>query len=304
MSRQQQIIKTLTLRSRIIQLVRDFFTGRGFLEIETPLRIPAPAPETYINPHPSGNWYLQTSPELCMKRMLSAGYPKIFQICKCFRREERGKRHLEEFTMLEWYEAGANYKNLMDCCEDLFRFIGAALGTGDGIRYNGCLIDISPPWERLSVVDAFTRFASISVDKAMEADRFDETIAFEIEPRLGTGAPVFLYDYPAGTCPLAAPRPGNANLGQRFELYINGLELCNGFTELTDPDEQRRRFSEELNRRKKAGHNLSPMPEKFLSDLALMPPAAGNALGLDRLIMLFADVKSIDEVVAFTPEEL
>ena len=113
-----------------------------------------------------------------------------------------------------------------------------------------------------------------------------------------------MYDYPAHTCPLAAPRTDRLHLAQRFELYINGLELCNGFTELTDPGEQRRRFSEELDRRRHTGEAVTPMPEKFLKDLILMPDAAGNALGLDRLIMLFSDAKSIDEVVAFTPEEL
>jgi lysyl-tRNA synthetase class 2 len=239
-----------------------------------------------------------------MKRLLAAGYPKIFQICKCFRKEERGKRHLEEFTMLEWYEAEATYHDLMKHCENLFRFISERMSLDDGIRYKGRRIDILPPWERLSVADAFLRYSSLTMDAAIQADKFDEIIAFDIEPNLGLDKPVFMYDYPAITCPLAAPRPDQPHLAQRFELYINGLELCNGFTELTDPDEQRRRFTEELARREKSGEDVYPMPEKFLDDLHLMPEAAGNALGLDRLIMLFADAESIDEVVAFTPEEL
>ena len=243
-----------------------------------------------------------------MKRLLAAGYPKIFQICKCFRKEERGKRHLEEFTMLEWYEAGANYLDLMAHCESLFQFISDSLPDrlpiDDGIRYRGHKIDITPTWERLSVKDAFIRYSSLTMEEAIQTDKFDETIAFDIEPNLGLTKPTFLYDYPATTCSLASPKPDQPYLAQRFELYISGLELCNGFTELTDPDEQRRGFTEELTRREKSGEDVYPMPEKFLDDLHLMPAAAGNAMGLDRLIMLFAQTESIDEVVAFTPEEL
>ncbi len=142
------------------------------------------------------------------------------------------------------------------------------------------------------------------MEEAIKEDQFDESIAFEIEPNLGLNKPTFLYDYPATTCPLASPKPDQPHLAQRFELYIGGLELCNGFTELTDPAEQRRRFTEELARRKKSGEDVYPMPEKFLDDLHLMPEAAGNAMGIDRLVMLFAEAESIDEVVAFTPEEL
>jgi len=284
--------------------VRDFFTRHHYLEIDTPIRIPAPAPELFIAAHSAGEWYLQTSPELCMKRLLAAGYPKIFQICKCFRREERGKRHLEEFTMLEWYEAGATYHDLMNRCESLFQFICSALTLPERINYKKNRVKIAPPWERLSVADAFEQYSSFSMEEAIKTDKFDEIIAFDIEPHLGMDKPIFLFDYPAATCPLAAPRPDQPHLAQRFELYINGLELCNGFTELTDSDEQRRRFAEELARRQNTGQDVCPMPEKFLDDLHLMPDAAGNALGLDRLVMLFAEAESIDEVVAFTPEEL
>ncbi len=304
LNRQQQIAQNLILRSKIFQAVRDFFTHHHFLEIDTPIRIPAPAPEPFIAALPAGDWYLQTSPELCMKQLLAAGHSKIFQICKCFRKEERGSRHLEEFTMLEWYEAGAAYHDLMNRCETLFLFICNILQIEKGIRYRRHYTDMTPPWERLSVEDAFIRYASLTMQDAIKSDQFDEIIAFDIEPNLGLDKPIFLYDYPATTCPLAAPRPDQPHLAQRFELYINGLELCNGFTELRDPDEQRRRFTEELTRRQNTGQAVYPMPEKFLDDLHLMPEAAGNALGLDRLVMLFADAASIDEVVAFTPEEL
>ena len=303
-ARQQQINANLALRSRIIQAVRDYFTSRNFLEVETPLLIPAPAPEPFIIAQTAGDGYLQTSPELCMKRLMAAGYPKLFQICKCFRKGERGKRHLEEFSMLEWYEARADYRDLMRHCEALFRCIGDRLGTNGRLHYKNRQIDLSLPWERMSVGAAFDRYAPMTMEAALASDQFDEMIAFEIEPQLGNHSPVFLYDYPAAACPLAAPRPDQPHLAQRFELYVAGLELCNGFTELTDPAEQRRRFAEELERRKQSSEPVTPMPETFLDDLARMPPAAGNALGLDRLVMLFADAHSIDEVVAFTPEEL
>ncbi|MFZ2632025.1 MAG: EF-P lysine aminoacylase EpmA [Desulfosalsimonadaceae bacterium] len=302
--RQQRIVQNLTLRAKILRLIRDFFTEQGVLEVDTPIRIPAPAPEPYISPQPAGSWYLQTSPELCMKRLLAAGFPKIFQICKCFRKEERGNRHLQEFTMLEWYEAGATYRDLMDRCEAMVDFIRLAPGLPESIHYKGQTINLSAPWERLTVTDAFSRYASISMDTAIQTGVFDETIAFDIEPNLGTSRPVFLYDYPASTCMLAAPKPGAPHLIERFELYIGALELCNGFTELTDPVAQRKHFETELENRKQKNLAALPMPEKFLDDLHLMPPAAGNALGIDRLMMLFAGSERIDEVVAFTPEEL
>lgn len=239
-----------------------------------------------------------------MKRLLAAGYPKIFQICKCFRREERGRRHLEEFTMLEWYGAGDTYINLMDQTEGLFQSVLGDLPANLPIRRNGSPIDFTPPWERLSVTEAFEKFSPVSLSEAVAADRFDEIIAFDIEPRLGFDKPVFLYDYPAASCTLAAACPERPGFAQRFELYVAGLELCNGFTELTEPDEQRRRFLDELERRKGLGQEAPPLPEKFLDDLHAMPPAAGNALGLDRLVMLLANADAIDGVVAFTPEEL
>jgi lysyl-tRNA synthetase class 2 len=155
----------------------------------------------------------------------------------------------------------------------------------------------------MTVAEAFDKYASISVQKALSDDRFDEIMA-GIEPALGQSTPLFLYDYPASCGALAKLKTGNSSIAERFELYICGLELCNGFTELTDPKEQRARFEKELSFRKKAGKKEYPMPEKFLESLSCMPDASGNALGLDRLVMLFADTGIIDDVVAFTPEEL
>jgi lysyl-tRNA synthetase class 2 len=274
------------------------------LEVETPIRIPAPAPEAYIDAQPSGSWFLQTSPELCMKRLLAAGYPRIFQICKCFRRNERGRRHIPELTLLEWYTVGHDYSDMMTQCEALLTEIADNIGHRGELCYQGRRIDLTLPWPRMTVAEAFERLSGISVEQAMEEDRFEEVLALEIEPLLGVEKPLFLYDYPAACSALARLKPSNRRLAERFELYIGGLELCNAFTELTDPPEQRLRFEEERKVRRLAGKSVTPMPEKFLSALKDMSAAAGNALGIDRLVMLFADTTEIDDVVAFTPEEL
>jgi lysyl-tRNA synthetase class 2 len=302
--RQSAIKNNLHLRARIIQAIRQFFIDNDYLEIDTPIRIPAPAPEAHIDTITSAGQYLQTSPELCMKRLLAAGLERIFQICKCFRQHERGRKHLPELTMLEWYHAGGNYLGLMEECEKLVRFVARHLGRGNQLIYRNRPIELAGPWLRLSVAEAFKRYGSKSVDTALATGRFDELMALEIEPHLGDPGPVFLYDYPAPHGSLARLKPQQPLLAERFELYIAGLELCNGFSELTDAAEQRERFEKELLLRESLNKPAYPMPEKFLQALADMPAAAGNALGIDRLVMLFADTDKIDDVVAFTPEEL
>jgi len=302
--RQTRINKNLWLRAAIIHAVRQFFVENDYLEVETPCRIPAPAPEAHIEAEASGDWFLQTSPELCMKGLLAAGYPRIFQICKCFRKKERGNKHLPEITLLEWYDAGANYFNVMDQCENLIKYVSRNTGFGDTIVYQGKTIDFTHPWPRMPVADAFEKYASLSMANAILSDRFDEVMALELEPELGRGKPLFIYDYPASKSALARLKAGNSAFAERFELYIAGIELCNGFTELTDPIEQRKRFEKELGQRIKMGKQPYPMPERFLESLKDMHRASGNALGLDRLVMLFADTTKIDNVVAFTPEEL
>ena len=302
--RQSQIKKNLQLRARVIQAARNFFIDREYLEVETPIRIPAPAPEAHIDAVATGDWFLQTSPELCMKTLLSAGFPRIFQICKCFRNKERGAKHLPELTMLEWYSAGGNYFDLMVECEDLICSIARNLNGNDEINYQGRQIHLHKPWTRLSVTEAFSRYASMPMENALAEDCFDEVMVDKIEPKLGSPRPTFLYDYPASCGALARLKPENRLLAERFELYIAGVELCNGFSELTDPEEQRERFGKEQQLRRSFNKTAYPMPEKFLLALGDMPDACGNALGVDRLVMLLADTKTIDGVVAFTPEEL
>jgi lysyl-tRNA synthetase class 2 len=284
--------------------MRRFFIARDYLEIETPHLIPAPAPETHIDAIPAGDLYLHTSPELCMKRLLSAGFARIFQICRCFRKGERGSLHLPEFTMLEWYGAGMNYLDLMRDCEELIRFLSRELAMGDALQYQGKEISLDPPWERIAVQEAFQRHASIGLEQALREDRFDQVMVTEIEPFLGLPKPSFLYDYPARLAALSRRKADDNELAERFELYIAGLEIANGFSELTDAQEQRARFEAEREERKRSGKPVYPFPEKFIHSLSHLPECAGIALGVDRLVMLLADQADIRNVVSFTPEEL
>jgi lysyl-tRNA synthetase class 2 len=296
--------KTLAARARIIHEMRNFFVEGGYLEVETPLRIPAPAPEAHIDAIPSGNWFLHTSPELCMKRLLAAGCDRIFQVSHCWREGERGARHLPEFTMLEWYRAEADYRDLMEECEALIRSLAMVTGSGEMIAFRGNGIDLATPWERLTVRDAFARYGGMTMEEVLAKGQFDEVMVAEIEPRLGLGRPTFICDYPAERGALARLRPDDPTVAERFELYIGGIELANAFSELTDPAEQHARFVHETAVRRSFGKRSYPVPEKFLTELAAMPPAAGIALGVDRLVMVLLDAASIDEVVAFTPEDL
>ncbi len=294
----------LQLRAAMIRAIRRFFLAQDFLEVETPLRIPAPAPEPHIDAVPADGWFLHTSPELCMKRLLAAGYPNIFQICRCFRAGERGARHLPEFTLLEWYRAGVDYRALMEDCEALIASVAAGLGRSGVLAWQGRRIDLTPPWERITVREAFARYAPLGADEALGSNRFDELMVDAVEPRLGVDRPVFLYDYPAALGALARLKPEDPSLAERFELYIASLELANAFSELTDAREQRRRFTAAACERRQANRAAYPVPEPFLASLSLVPPSAGIALGVDRLAMLFADRTAIDAVIAFAPEEL
>jgi lysyl-tRNA synthetase class 2 len=294
----------LWVRAKTLQGIRRFFIERDYLEVETPHLIPAPAPETHIDAFPVDKHFLHTSPELCMKRLMSAGYPKIFQICKCFRQGERGEYHLPEFTMLEWYRTGTDYLGLMEECEEMILSLSHELKFGDRFNYQGEEIRLERPWNRISLEEAFNRFTTTTMEEALTSGRLDELMVEQIEPRLKTPTPTFLYDYPASLAALSRLKNNNSGLAERFELYIGGLEVANAFSELTDADEQALRFEKERQKRQQLGKTVYPMPKKFLKALRLMPRSAGIALGVDRLVMLFANKTSIKEVTAFTPEEL
>lgn len=294
----------LRLRANILRAVRTFFEQSDFLEIDTPQRIPIPIPEAHIDIVSSESWVLHPSPELCMKLLLAEGFERIFQICHCWRHGERGALHLPEFTMLEWYRTNADYTNLMDDCTTLVRTVTEAVGLQGGISRHGHTIRVDGPWERLTVAEAFQRFGGMSVEEALARDLFDEVMVCAIEPQLGRDTPTFLIDYPAERGSLARRKPGNKAVAERFELYIGGIELANAFSELVDSSEQRARFIEEQHYRRTMGKPVYPLPEKLLATLPHLPPSAGIALGFDRLVMLLADVATIDSIVAFTPEAL
>ena len=297
LSRKRQ---TLTERARIIQNIRSFFIDRGYLEVETPHRITANAPEPHIDAVASGACALHTSPELAMKRMLAAGYEQLFQVCRVWREGERGQFHLPEFTLLEWYRVGIDYNALMKECMEL---IFALVPEGKLYRA-GRTIDLTMPWQKLTVTEAFTQYASINLNQTLDSDCFEEILTNEVEPHLGKEKPTFLTEYPSSLAALARTKPGESQVAERFELYIDGLELANAFSELTDPEEQRCRFEKDEELRRTAGKTPYPLPERFLAELENMPEAAGIALGLDRLIMLITGAKKIDDVVAFAPDDL
>jgi len=296
--------RALEQRARIVQEIRLFFVDQGFLEVETPHRIPAPAPESHIDAVPSGNWFLHPSPEICMKRLLAAGYAKIFQMSRCWREGERGRQHVPEFTLLEWYRTGDDYRTLMEDCEMLISSLASTPGQEQRLLFRSQEIDLSPPWERISVRNAFRAYSEVTPEVALDRGLFDEIMVQTIEPQLGMKKPSFLCDYPAERGALARLSRDDPTVAERFELYIGGLELANGFSELVDPEEQQRRFLLEQETRRSLGKPVYPMPETFLDELEEMPPSAGIALGVDRLVMVLLDAPTIDDVIAFTPEEL
>jgi lysyl-tRNA synthetase class 2 len=292
----------LILRAQIIQCIRDFFISNDFLEVETPYRIPANAPEDHIDPFLAENGFLQTSPELCMKRLLCRGYTKIFQISRCWRKNERGRRHLPEFTMLEWYRSDSDYHALMDDCQALLKHISNKFGNT--VSCDGFIVRLHDELVRISVREAFNRYCYVSMEEAVRVGSFDELMVTHIEPGLSREHPVILMDYPLEMASLARIKLSDPTVAERFELYIAGMELANGFSELNEPNEQRRRFNEANTRRQEHGAPALPLPEQFLSELGQMPSSAGIALGIDRLVMVLTGTDQIDDVVAFTPESL
>ena len=295
----------LEQRARIVRALRATLDAQGFVEVETPVRIPAPANEEYIDCPPSGRAFLRASPELQMKRLLCAGCAKIYQIGPCFRQGERGDRHNPEFTMLEWYRAGAGSDEVLT---DLVAMCAAAAEAVHGaarFRAGGAdapWTDFSPDaWEIIPVREAYRRWAGWDPVEAWDAARFENDMALVVEPALPKGHPVVLRGYPAQAASLARLMPNDPRVADRWEAYCNGVELCNAFGELTDAAEQRRRFEATAAFRADVRHALRyPIDEDFLAALEDgMPPSGGAALGVDRLCMALLGARAIDEVRAF-----
>ncbi|MEK6706992.1 MAG: EF-P lysine aminoacylase EpmA [Candidatus Poribacteria bacterium] len=313
------------VRSEIENTIRNFFSMQKFQEVHTPLLVPCPGMEPHIKPFKvhggPREFYLPTSPEFAMKRLLVGGLEKIFQICPSFRDEVRSKTHLPEFTMLEWYRAYAGYEKLMDDVEELFRLIAKDTYGKSIIKYGSNSISLSAPWPRLSVRQLFMEHAGIDLVKCDNRDKLaneckqhnlrtnhDEDwddIFFKIwlniiEPKLPQDKAVFIYRYPPSQAALSAldTDPDGSIWAKRFEVFIGGMELGNAFEELTDPIEQRMRFKRDMQRRKElygAYFPETPIDEEFLHALEEgLPPCSGIAIGLDRMVMLFANEPEIE----------
>jgi lysyl-tRNA synthetase class 2 len=292
----------LQRRAIVLDIIRAFFKEQDFLEVETPTRVPAVAPEPYIIPFESGDWYLSTSPELHMKRLLAAGYEKLFQFSHCFRRGERGRWHNPEFTMLEWYRAGADYNHIIHDIELLITILAKKLGFKNTISYSGQEISLKLPWPRTTVKDAFLRAAGWDPIIDCDARRFDIDFVDKVLPSFNPHRPTVLVDYPAPLASLARLKPGDSSVAERAEVFIGGLELANAYSELADAAEQEKRFREAIARIRQERNQETAMPQLFIESLARLPACGGVALGIDRLLMLLCDAPSIDDVMAFTAD--
>jgi len=287
----------LEKRAAVFSALRDFFNTSGFLEVTTPARITAPAPELHINAVPSDGLFLRTSPELEMKCMLASGYGKIFQLAPCFRKNEKGRLHREEFTMLEWYEAGADYLQLVDFTRRMLEFVSEKVLASTKCIFRGAEIDFTKA-EIITLESAFAEFAGKDLLEIVAADDFEEVLVTEVEPRLPKDRPVFLKDYPAKFAALSRLRKDNPDFSERWELYLGGVEIANAFSELVDAGEQKGRFELARRQKKNSGENVYPENRDFLDALDYgIPSCAGCALGMDRLVMVLCDAGSIDEIM-------
>lgn len=289
----------LSLRSYLLRYLREYLYNSGYIEVETPYLIPAPIPEAHIDSFEVEDRYLHTSPEAYMKLLLSKGYKRIFQICKVFRKEEKGRFHIPEFTMIEWYRAEADYMDLMDECERLLIHIFKRLVDRHYISYRGKKIGLNMPWERISLETLFNRYSELSLWDALNKGIFEKIMITDIEPHLGWHSPVFVYDYPVelGSCAMRSRR--DPRIVERFELYMGSIELANGYTECNDPNELKDRFLEEIKKRQAFKKPIYPMPEYLLNSLNVKDSYCGIAMGIDRLLMLIADKEDIKDVISF-----
>jgi lysyl-tRNA synthetase class 2 len=321
-------------RNRIKAAVRCWFEEQGFVEVDTSVLQVSPGNEAHLHAfrteliRPDGSsqtLYLHTSPEFACKKLLAAGERRIFSLTPVFRNRERGALHHPEFTMLEWYRAGEDYEVLMADCEALLQVAAAAAGAS-AFTFRDISVSRTAEPERLTVAECFSRYADIDllattpngetdrdalaraaisagVRVAADdtwADIFSRILVERVEPHLGRERPTFLTEYPISEAALARPKADDPRVAERFELYLCGVELANGFGELTDPDEQRRRFEAEMAEKARVYGESYPLDEDFLAALRHMPPASGIALGFDRLVMLATGAQRIEQVL-WTP---
>jgi len=321
----------LLARARIVQALRAWFAEHGFLEVETAALQVSPGNETHLHAFgtelvgPDGarqSLYLHTSPEFACKKLLAAGEARIVDFARVFRNRERSALHHPEFTMLEWYRANEPYETLMNDCSAVLTTTARAVGTKE-FRFRGKTVDPHATPERLTVADAFERYAGIDLlgtvrngsgDRsalATEAakadvviaqddtsgDMFRRILAERVDPYLGVDRATILYEYPLPLAALARTKPGSDKVAERFELYVCGVELANAFGELRDSTEQRARFEAAMTEKQRIHGERYPVDEDFMEALERMPEASGIALGFDRLVMLATGAQQIDQVI-------
>ena len=329
----EEIIKIAQNRAQIMGSLRAFFLGRNFIEVDTPLLLSAPAPEPHIEApattihEPKGKSlrYLQTSPELPMKRLLGAGLERIFQIAPVFRQNDFSPSHRPEFRMLEWYRRDESWEMLLSDCQNLLRSCAQDLLGTTKVSYNEHTFDLAQDFRRITMDDAFKKYAGFSILDKLETETLKQTLdeldihhdasdtwddlfhrvfLEKVEPKLlEDPTPLFLTHYPVPLAALARKCPEDPRASERFELYVAGLELANGFGELTCPTEQRTRFEEDRAWRVQHGMQDYPFDERFFQALESLPPSAGIALGVDRLMMLLLNAQNIKEISLIPWEE-
>jgi len=283
----------------MLAAIREFFHDRDFLEVETPVRVTTPVLEPHIRAVPAGGGWLRTSPELHMKRLLAEGWPRLVQIGPCFRAGETGPLHHPEFTMLEWYRAGAGLDEIERDLRELLPFVAVRATGRNVIRRGEGETDLTAPWAKLEVAEAFRRWAGWDPLAAWDEDRFDLDLVGKVEPALPRDRPVALTGYPPQRAAFARTAPGPPPRAERFELYLDGVEVANAYDELTDRTEHEQRYAEWAAQRQAAGDEVHPLDDAFLACLGRLPRCAGIALGVDRLAMLLCGAESLDPVLAF-----
>ena len=319
----------LIRRAGILRHIREWFWEHGFVEVDPPILAPWVGMEPHLTPlrttvHDERGrgvaLYHHTSPEYALKKLLAAGIPDCFSLGHAFRDGEVSELHNPEFTLLEWYRRDADYTAVMEDTERLVAHLATRLSGGSALIYQGRQIALSPPWERITVAEAMRRWANLDIEAFPDDESFREharsrghdwvrdepredlfykLFISHVEPNLGSPKPVILYEYPIRFGALARQHRQRPQVAERFEAYIAGVELCNGFSELTDAVEQRERLEREQAERRKLGREVPPIDDDFLDAVAALPPCAGNALGVDRLVMLLTDEQSIERVTWF-----
>lgn len=321
--------QNLAARGRIIKAIRAYFDGQSFDEVETPILQTCPVMDTHIHAFQTelksvdlttqSRPYLHTSPEFDMKKLLVAGLDKIYQICHVFRNAEGSKRHTPEFTMIEWYRANADYHDIMNDCVGLLRTCAKAADIKE-YKHKNTACDPFQDFEYLTVSNAFKQYANITLEAYVEDreglkaaveslglhtaeddawdDLFFRVMGEKIEPFLGVGRPTFLMDYPISMASLSKKKEEDSRFAERFELYVCGMELANAFSELTDAEEQVKRYHIEMDAKARLYGERYPIDESFIDALRYgLPKSGGIALGVDRLVMLATGAEDINQVL-------